>query len=149
MNKKFLSFGLTAALFCGALVFPFAQKLAPKSVAADDVWIEEANVEPYAYSLAVIGDTQIVNRDNPEEYPLIYQWIKDNAKSKKIQFAMGLGDITDKDTDEEWARAKESFLSLEGVVPHSQVRGNHDSSAKYRTCMDYEEYLAWIKAGGL
>ncbi len=106
-------------------------------------------VEPvgdYAYSFAVVGDTQIVNRFHPEEYPKIYQWIVDNVEEKKIAYVMGLGDITDGNSSQEWQRAQESFWLLgENGVPHSQVRGNHDGKESFELYMgadmDYQDSI--------
>lgn len=104
-------------------------------------WISSNEVYDYSYAFAVVGDTQIVNSRDPKNYPLIYQWLADNAKAKKIKFVMGLGDITDKDAEDEWNRAVESFQLLETVVPHSQVRGNHDSHGNFINYMSYPEYV--------
>ena len=103
-------------------------------------WIDSNEVGDYSYAFAVVGDTQIVNSKDAKNYPLIYQWIADNAKAKKIKYVMGLGDITDKDTEGEWERAIESFQSLDGIVPHSQVRGNHDYQAQFEQYMNYDAY---------
>lgn len=80
----------------------------------------------YAYSFMVVGDTQIVNCYDPESYPLIYDYILDNVESKKVKHVFGLGDITDKDLDEEWARAKDQITRMDGIVSYSLIRGNHD-----------------------
>ena len=106
-------------------------------------------VEPvgeYAYSFAVVGDTQNVNRLYPEEYHKIYQWIVDNVEEKKIAYVMGLGDITDGNSTQEWQRAQESFWLLgENGIPHSQVRGNHDGKDQFELYlgedMDYQDSI--------
>lgn len=94
----------------------------------------------YAYSFALVGDTQILNRDYPEKFSQLYDWIVANAKAKKMEFVIGLGDITDKDTDAEWERAVVEINKLKGVVPFSIVRGNHDSTGQYKGYFPYEEY---------
>lgn len=96
--------------------------------------------DEYAYSFAIVGDTQIVNRDYPEKFSKIYDWIVANVKSKKMKFVIGLGDITDKDTDAEWERGKAEIGKLKGVVPFSFVRGNHDSFGQYKSYMSYDEF---------
>lgn len=87
----------------------------------------------YAYSFAVIGDTQILTRVYPEKLSAIYDWIVDNKDAHNIQYVMGVGDITDADTDKEWETAKSAISKLNGVVPFSLVRGNHDSEKKFST----------------
>ncbi len=54
---------------------------------------------------------------------------------------MGLGDITDKNTDAEWQLAKEQIFRLNGKVPYSLVRGNHDKSPEYNAAFAVPEYL--------
>ena len=74
----------------------------------------------------------------------VYDWILSNRNSKKIKYVMGLGDITDSynktyassynaetgysfDTKTEWDIAYEQLSRLDGIIPYSIVRGNHDS----------------------
>ena len=111
------------------------------------VWMTEEEMEAYRgdtsdreYSFAVIGDTQYTTRYNPDNLPPLYQWIADNKEAKNIQYVMGLGDITDTDTNNadggnttdfsygvnEWTVAKNAISILDGVVEYSLVRGNHD-----------------------
>ncbi len=97
-------------------------------------------VTDYDYSFAVVGDIQTLTCYYPDNVANIYDWIVANAKSKKIAFVAGLGDITDKDTDEEWELAEREISKLNGVVPFSVVRGNHDSAGKYKNWFSYEEY---------
>ncbi|MBQ7354068.1 MAG: metallophosphoesterase, partial [Clostridia bacterium] len=95
-------------------------------------WFTEKDaLKDYAYSFAVVGDTQIVNYFYPEELSKIYDWIVDNVEEKNIQYVFGLGDITDKDLTAEWNRANENFAKLDGLVPYSVIRGNHDSIEKF------------------
>ncbi|MBQ8758448.1 MAG: metallophosphoesterase, partial [Clostridia bacterium] len=104
-------------------------------------WMKEAPaLSDYAYSFAVVGDTQIMNCYYPGEFHHIYDYITENAEENKLKFVFGLGDITDKDTDLEWALAKSLITDLDGVVPYSLVRGNHDSAAKYKKYVTYDNY---------
>lgn len=102
-------------------------------------WLKPNEVEPvtdYAYSFAVIGDMQELNYQFPDKVSTMFDWIADNAESKKIQYVFGLGDITDTDGSDEWERAKTAFHSLDGKVNYSIVRGNHDA-----TKGDYTKYI--------
>lgn len=140
---KILSFVLCLMLVLAA----FSGTAIAAEYAGEPQWSKE--VEPvgeYAYSFAVVGDTQNVNRLYPEEYPKIYQWIVDNVEEKKIAYVMGLGDITDGNSTQEWQRAQESFWLLgENGIPHSQVRGNHDSKENFELYlgadMDYQDSI--------
>ena len=103
---------------------------------------EKEYVEPitdYAYSLAVVGDTQTVTYQNPESLKNIYQWIIENKDEKNIQYVIGLGDITEYGVDvghtnydetranAEWAAAKEAISLMDGKLPYSLIRGDgHD-----------------------
>ena len=103
---------------------------------------EEEYVEPvtdYAYSLAVVGDTQTVTYQNPELLKNIYNWIVENKDAKNIQYVIGLGDITEYGVDvghanydatranAEWAAAKEAISLMDGKIPYSLIRGDgHD-----------------------
>ncbi len=104
-------------------------------------WMKEApELSDYAYSFAVVGDTQIMNCYNPGEFYRIYDYLTENAEENKLKFVFGLGDITDKNTALEWALAKSLITDLDGVVPYSLVRGNHDSSANFNKYMAYSSY---------
>ena len=112
--------------------------------------VNENAMENYAYSFAIVGDTQILNMDDymsrtpgsklydtydaPTNYmATLYDWIVANSDSKNIAHVFGLGDITDDNTNLEWEIAKEQIGKLDGVVPYSLVRGNHDGSDKYNS----------------
>ena len=104
---------------------------------------EAEYVEPiqnnYAYSLAIVGDTQTVTDQNPELLKNIYQWILNNQASKNIQYVIGLGDITEYGVDvghtnydesranAQWTAAKDAITLMDGQIPYSLIRGNgHD-----------------------
>ena len=99
----------------------------------------------YDYSFAVFGDTQTLTQNYPNMLVEMYQWVADNKDEKKIVYSLGLGDITDdngankfnKTADgkwvsaadgeyDEWDVAKEAICKLNGIIPYSLVRGNHD-----------------------
>lgn len=100
----------------------------------------------YAYSFAVIGDTQWLSKYKPEKMEGIYDWILANKDSKKIAHVFGLGDITEdwntagKET--EWIRAHQYISKLNGVIPYSLVRGNHDESKYFFKYFANETYMS-------
>ena len=118
------------------------------------VWIEPENYKPaledYAYSFAILGDTQILvredagtyaaNKDKKSQYTKqLYDWLIDNVEEKKIAYVMGLGDICEMSYEpKEWAVAQEQIMRLNGVVPYSLVRGNHDDSMWFMREMGVE-----------
>ncbi|MBE6944026.1 MAG: hypothetical protein E7453_07185 [Ruminococcaceae bacterium] len=138
---------IVSLTLCLVLALMLICPLTVHAYVGDPQWTTEVEpVEDYAYSFAVVGDTQVVNRFHPEEYHKIYKWIVDNAEEKKIAYVMGLGDITDGDSSQEWQRAQESFwLLAENGIQHSQVRGNHDSKERFELFiggdMDYQDSI--------
>ncbi len=103
---------------------------------------EKAPLDDYAYSFAVLGDTQILALNYPDKFTALYDWVLGNVEAKKIKFVLGLGDITDDSTKAEWELAKKNITRMDGIVPYSLVRGNHDSTmAKYFTLKDYKDVL--------
>jgi len=105
---------------------------------------EKAPLADYAYSFAVIGDTQILAESYPEKYTALYDWVLGNVEAKKIKFVLGLGDITNSSTTAEWELAKANITRMNGVVPYSLVRGNHDGDSammKYFPLADYKDTL--------
>lgn len=93
------------------------------------LWQDAEDVDPvpnYEYSFAVIGDTQTMCEADPEAMESIYDWILENKELHKIEYVIGLGDITDDSTDVEWERANEYISKLNGKIPYLLVRGNHD-----------------------
>ena len=101
---------------------------------------EKAPLEDYAYSFAVLGDTQILAESYPEKYTALYDWVLGNVESKKIKFVLGLGDITNSSTAAEWQLAKQNITRMNGVVPYSLVRGNHDTEATMMKFFPISEY---------
>ena len=92
----------------------------------------------YEYSLVVVGDTQCqVEYDlkNGTNYTAnIYDYIIKNKVSKKIGYVFGVGDITQNNTVDEWALAKEQVSKLDAAgIGYSLVPGDHDNNADYYT----------------
>ncbi len=94
------------------------------------LWQDKEDVEPvgeYDYSFAVVGDTQSLAEFDPVALDSLYEWIVDNKESQNIQYVIGLGDITENSTTDEWAYATSSISKLNGKIPYSLTRGNHDT----------------------
>ena len=105
----------------------------------------------YDYAFAVVGDTQKLMykdaTDGTDYASYIYNWIVANKDSKKIKLVMGVGDITDKNLDTEYALAKGYFEMLGNAgILYSITPGNHDmSSGKY---VNYNKYFAGYGTAG-
>ena len=88
---------------------------------------EYTPVTDFAYSLAIVGDTQRITELYPQSLSDIYKWIADNREKEKIQFVIGVGDITEQSKVTEWESAKNALKALEDEgIPYSLARGNHD-----------------------
>jgi len=123
----------------------------------------------YDYSFAIVGDTQYMTKydagldadGNPsttEHLKQVYDWLLANKDKKNIKYVMGLGDITDTlnseskvdkngftgITSKEWEVAYAQISRLNGVIPYSQVRGNHDNADYFNQYFDTEDYKANI-----
>ena len=90
-------------------------------------WLETVNTPTdYEFSFMVIGDTQIITSEHPDKFKNIYDYVLANVEEKNVKHVLGVGDITDRDVDSEWKLATEQIARLDGVVPYSVIRGNHD-----------------------
>ncbi|MBO5270232.1 MAG: metallophosphoesterase, partial [Clostridia bacterium] len=83
-----------------------------------------------AYSFAVVGDIQYITEydaaNGTSHVFDMHKWIAENAVPKNIQYVMGMGDVTNRNTAEEWQVALQALTQLNGVVPYSVINGNHD-----------------------
>lgn len=93
------------------------------------LWQDKSEVTvptDYAYSFAVVGDTQTMCEWDPDAMEGIYDWILANKEDHKIEYVIGLGDITDDSTGPEWDYANRFIGKLDGKIPYVLTRGNHD-----------------------
>lgn len=110
-------------------------------------WLDsnELSVD-YAYSFAVVGDTQWLCKYEPGKMEAIYDWIIANKESKNILHVFGLGDITEEwnndKSEAEWILAQKYISKLNGVVPYSLIRGNHDESTYFLKYFANETYMS-------
>jgi len=127
-----------------------------------------------SHSIALVGDTQVLTAYDAET-PVtgkgkagqsyvknLYKWIVDNKEEKKIEFVMGLGDITQHSAwhfpnanandvataeaekaylEPEWNVAKEAIDQLNGVIPYNQIRGNHDNKEYFNKTFNTDAYM--------
>ena len=111
--------------------------------------------DDYSYSMAVIGDPQCLSANTAKyaddngvstrnSVETLYQWVKENAEAKNMKFAFNMGDTVDSSVSstsvKQWITGSNAVKLLDGTVPYSMVRGNHDSIAYYNQYYPYEEY---------
>ena len=112
-------------------------------VVLQGLWLDEDLEEPeYDYSFAIVGDTQILTSFFPNDLHHIYDYLSTNIEEKNIKYVFGMGDITDKDTEEEWQLAMGEIAKLDGIVPYSLTRGNHDGDAQYNKYLGEDSIYA-------
>ena len=124
------------------------------------IWFSERSaIGDYAYSFVVVGDTQVVARDESVtdggthslsfigNFNKIFDYIVDNKEEKNIQFAFHMGDITDWNNDSEWKTAMTGINKMNGLIPYNLVRGNHDASDKYIANYTIETFESNVAQG--
>lgn len=105
-----------------------------------EYFCDAEEVTDYDYSIVVVGDTQCMAEWYPEDFATTYDWILGNVDSKKMQAVIGVGDITNNDTDTAWTTATNSLFKMNGIIPYVLVRGNHDGSANYNKYLNNPAY---------
>ena len=74
------------------------------------LFAEKEPVTDYAYTFAVLPDTQIMVENDvlngQSNTAKMYDWIVANKENKNIQFVFGLGDVTDNNNEAEWTLAQ-------------------------------------------
>ena len=97
---------------------------------------------PGTFSVVVIPDTQHyrggATKADPESVEPIAnsvfeahtRWIAKNIETQRIAFVSHVGDIVDKNKEEQWAVAQKHMDVLHGKVPYGIVVGNHDMTSK-------------------
>lgn len=108
------------------------------------------------FSLIVLPDTQYYCRQYPDVFHAQTRWIAENIAKLNIRMVIGVGDITDTDSEAEWAVADAVMARLDGLVPYSLAVGNHDmpgiaetrDTARYNRTFSLERYQRLPGWGG-
>ncbi len=96
-----------------------------------------------SFSIVVIPDTQAYKShksvdQNGKEISQVTNpifaahtdWIAKNLKSQKIVFVSHVGDIVDKNRQDQWSVARNCMDRIHGLVPYGISVGNHDMTSK-------------------
>ncbi len=141
MKKLSLFLAIVTILACFSCLTVFSAS----NTNLDNIWYDNKTpAKDYAYSFAVVGDTQKLVYMTPDKVPVLYDWIINNVESKKIKYVIGLGDITDKDQSTEWNKIMKAIKKMDGVVPFSLVRGNHDTVTSFNRYFPYSQYKSTV-----
>lgn len=118
-----------------ALATPAIVGLSGSSVLADDPYADAVLVDgeppalqPGAFSIAVLPDTQNYSEKFPEIYEAQTKWIVEHREARNIACVLHLGDITNHNAPEQWENAARAMQILDGHVPYFMAPGNHDYS---------------------
>ncbi len=100
---------------------------------------EPIPADSYAYTFAVLGDTQNMCAFYDSHFNGLYEYVYDNIEAMNIEAVLGLGDITDtKDGDAtpvEWERALAAHKIIDDVVLNIPITGDHDNIYWYNTTL--------------
>ncbi len=78
------------------------------------------------FTIVALPDTQMYSQNHPDAFLAQTQWIKDHKDELNIVCVVTEGDITNDNSDTQWAAADRALTVLDGVVPWFPVQGNHD-----------------------
>jgi hypothetical protein len=92
--------------------------------------LKSADFVPGSWSLVLLPDTQHYAQRFPGLLTLQTHWIAKNKDKYNIRYVLGLGDITNNNTDRQWRHVQEAIGELDGRVPYALAPGNHDYSEK-------------------
>ena len=85
------------------------------------------------FTLVVVPDSQKYVWKRPELYTLQTGWIAANVARYRLAYLLHVGDVTQHNTDEEWALARRAHRVYEGLLPCAYVPGNHDYGSNGKT----------------
>jgi predicted phosphodiesterase len=90
---------------------------------------EPPAIERGSFTIAVLPDTQNYSERFLEQYLAQTNWIVEQREKRNMACVLHLGDITNRNTPEQWENAVKAMNQLDGQVPYFMTLGNHDYSA--------------------
>lgn len=85
-----------------------------------------APVDRSPFTVVVLPDTQEYADRYPAYFERQAEWIVEEREARDIRFVLHEGDVTDDNSDEQWAVADGALGQLDGEVPYAFSLGNHD-----------------------
>ena len=144
-RTKILSIICVVAILISSLAIFSVSAATYETPLEPNKWIDPNFETDVAYSFAFVGDTQYITCGDyylgTKKLNQVYQYIADTADERKLEHVFVLGDMTDlgykndgnlasgyytTPLTKEWEIVSEAISKLNGVVPYSIVRGNHD-----------------------
>lgn len=104
------------------------RELSPTQSGVKQVGVEssDAALPKPAFRVGVIPDTQYYTLCRNQHFATQAKWLATQADQLALKAAIHLGDITESNTAEEWAFAKDALAPLRERVPTFLATGNHD-----------------------
>jgi len=104
---------------------------------ADAVFVDGPPPMPAegSFTVVVLPDTQNYTGPQPGrdfQFHAQTEWIVAQKKDRRIAAVLHLGDVTNHNSPEQWAVARDAMYKLDGHVPYFMVPGNHDYGEKGR-----------------
>ena len=98
------------------------------------MWLSEEEMEAiraedeyeYEYVIAFLPDIQYMTQNYPGSLKIMVDYLVENGKKRNIEYIIGLGDITNSNSQREWNTIIRQTNRLNGYIPYSLVPGNHD-----------------------
>ena len=90
----------------------------------DEIWAQDDT--EYAYTIAFLPDVQFTTEFFAGNLSPIFDYLLDNKDALNLQYLIGLGDLTNSNTQAEWSLIQYQTSRLDGIIPYSLIRGNHD-----------------------
>lgn len=122
--KAFLRFGLPVTTLCIALFSHAAEFELIKG--------ELPDLRKGAWTTVVIPDTQTyVNRVNKHGFKILdrmFEWMAAEKDTRNIKVVVHVGDMTGGNRPESWVKIRNSYKTLDGILPYVVCVGNHDAS---------------------
>jgi len=78
------------------------------------------------FTVALLPDTQFYCERHPQILHAQTRWLAEHAAERRIAFALHLGDVTNRNSVEQWGVARDAFARLGNELPYAMALGNHD-----------------------
>ncbi len=119
------------------------------AVAFGQTQVKPPPIASGSWTLVLLPDTQVYTDHAPGIFTMQTHWIAKNKDKFNIRYVISLGDITQRDSDREWLRAKEAISELDGKVPYVLIPGNHDYTPQHdptgKTRLNKYFPVAWFR----
>ncbi len=113
-----------AALACAAALAD--SQAPPASAPAADSQPAPLPFVDGSFTLVALPDTQNYAERYPELLDEQTRWIAANRAAHDIRFVVQLGDLTNRNTPEQWENVRRAMRRLDADVPYALAPGNHD-----------------------